>query len=313
MKRILIFCYLILLLSYSLPFLGTLYQRSLSPQENTGQTVSVLVDGGETELDMTEYLMGVVAAEMPASFEPEALKAQAIAARSYAMYCAESGKHKNGLVCTSSECCQAYLNDSELRRRWGADYEKYRRKVLAAVTETEGEYLSFMGQPAQAVFHSSSVFATESSENLWGYVPYLVSVSSPENAENVPGLTSFVPISAEELKNTVLSFCPETVFPEDCSQWLGDIRRDSSGRVESVRLGSSVFSGREMRKMFLLRSTAFELTYGGGAFLFTVYGFGHGVGMSQYGANVMAQNGADHASILTHYYPGTSLAHCGEC
>ena len=307
MKRILIFCYVLLLLSYSFPYLTAFYHRDRTEPECPSRTVRVLTGDGERVLSMTDYLTGVVAAEMPASFEAEALKAQAVAARSYAMYCIESGKHYGGLVCTSPDCCQAYLSDDELHLRWGTGYEKYRRKILDAVTKTEGEYLSFMGQPAQAVFHSSSAAATESSENLWSYVPYLVSVSSPESEENVPMFTSYVSVSAEELKNTVLSFRPETVFPEDCSMWLGDVRLDSSGRVESVKLGSTVFSGREMRTMFLLRSTAFELTEQNGIFFFTVSGFGHGVGMSQYGANVMSLNGSDYASILAHYYPGTTL------
>ena len=307
MKRILISCYAVLLLAYSLPFFEGLYRRLFPADRTFVQFIAVLTDSGEKRLDMAEYLSGVVAAEMPASFEPEALKAQAVAARSYAMYCVRSGKHR-GKVCTEPGCCQAYLSDSGMRLRWGTGYEKYHRKILDAVRATEGEYLSYMGHPAQAVFHSSSAAVTESSENVWGYVPYLVSVSSPENAGDVPGYTSYVRVSPEELKSAVLSVHPEAVFPEDAAQWIGEIRRDSSGRVGSLALGDAVLSGREMRSLFLLRSTAFELNYEDGGFLFTVSGFGHGVGMSQYGANVMAQNGADYASILAHYYPGTTLS-----
>lgn len=308
MKRILIICYVILLLSYCFPIFGVHFDRPREQSEPAAQTVSVIADGEERVLDMTEYLTGVVAAEMPASFEYEALKAQAVAARSYAMYCMMSGKHGSGRTCTSSGCCQAYLTDGEMRERWGTGYDKYRGRIYDAVKATEGEYLSYMGKPAQAVFHSSSAPMTEDSGNVWGYVPYLVSVSSPESAENVPNYVSYVSVSPEDLKNTVLSAHPEAVFPEDASQWKGEIVRDGSGRVQSMELGGVKISGKEARYLFLLRSTAFDLSLDNGNFLFTVIGFGHGVGMSQYGANVMARNGADYASILAHYYPGTAIS-----
>ena len=306
MKKILLLCYVILLSAYSLPLLQILYHRYFPPKL-TAQTVAVLTDEGETSLGMTEYLSGVVAAEMPASFEKEALKAQAVAARSYAMYCIQSGKH-GGRVCTDPGCCQAWLSDSRMRLRWGTGYKEYHEKILDAVRATEGEYLSYMGAPAQAVFHSSSASVTENSGNVWSAVPYLVSVSSPEGAGDVPEFISYVRVSPEELKSAVLSRHPEAVFPEEAEQWSGELRRDSSGRVESLTLGGTELSGREIRSLFLLRSTAFELTYEDGSFLFTVTGFGHGVGMSQYGANVMARNGADYTSILAHYYPGTTLS-----
>ncbi len=308
MKRILIICYAVLLFAYSAPFLGALVRRHFFPEQADIQTVTLLTDQGETSLGMTEYLLGVVSAEMPASFEPEALKAQTVAARSYTLYCVNRGKHNGGKLCTDPGCCQAYLSDRQMRLRWGTGYEKYRRKILEAVEATEGEYLNYMGAPAEAVFHSSSAPVTESSENIWSYVPYLVSVPSPERAENVPDYISYVRLSPEELKSAVLFAHPEAVFPEDAAQWLGEIRRDSSGRVESLELGGASLSGREVRNMFLLRSTAFVPEFENGDFLFTVVGFGHGVGMSQYGANVMAQNGADYASILAHYYPGTTLS-----
>ena len=306
MKKILIFCYVFLLFAYSLPLLENLYRR-FSPPNPRAQTVTVLTDSGEASLDMTEYLSGVVAAEMPASFETEALKAQAVAARSYTMYCTQSGKHGGG-ICTDPGCCQAWLSDSRMRQRWGTGYEGYHKKILDAVRATEGEYLSYKGAPAQAVFHSSSASVTESSGNVWNGVPYLVSVSSPEGTGDVPEYISYVLVSPEELKNAVLSRHPEAVFPEEAEQWTGELRRDSGGRVESLTLGGAELSGREIRSLFLLRSTAFELTYEDGSFLFTVVGFGHGVGMSQYGANVMAQNNADYTSILAHYYPGTTLS-----
>lgn len=312
MKRLLMICYIILLFSYCFPHFAERFRKEADAPESGVQTVYVS-DGGETrELDMAEYLTGVVAAEMPASFETEALKAQAVAARSYTMYCMMSGKHGTGQVCTSSGCCQAYLTEEQMLARWGTGYEKYRGKISAAVAATDGEYLSYMGKPAQAVFHSSSAPLTEDSGNVWGAVPYLVSVSSPESAETVPDYISYVYVSPEDFKKTVLSVHPEAVFPENKSQWIGEISRDGSGRVKSVDTGGTRLTGKQARYLFLLRSTAFDLSYDGANFLFTVVGFGHGVGMSQYGANVMAHGGADYASILAHYYPGTTLSHISD-
>lgn len=329
MKRLLIMCYIVLALSFVLPLFLREQQNSApvpSPRASIGTPTaqesenarrevwdSVRVKNGEVcaEMDMTEYLVGVVAAEMPASFDENALRAQAVAARTYTLYCAAHGRHSDAQVCTSSGCCQAWLNDDALHERLGEGYEMYMEKLHRAVTDTAGEYLSYGGAPAFAAFHSSSAGATEASGNVWNALPYLVSVSSPETAETVPGYISTVEVSTLDFRDSVLSVRPEADMTGAPSAWVGAAKCTESGRVESIVIGGEVFTGGELRQIFLLRSTAFTLEYSDEVFRFTVTGFGHGVGMSQYGANVMAQRGADYKEILTHYYPGTELVCAG--
>lgn len=328
MKRLLILCYFLLACAFLLPGVlaaapagagGTSSPRpllELSPvpaAEAVGgdkaQSVRVLLeDGVVREMDMTEYLIGVVAGEMPASFEREALRAQAVAARTYAIYCAASARHGGAAdVCTSPGCCQAWLNDDEVNARLGEGREDYRARLRDAVESTAGEYLTYGGEPVLAAFHSSSAGATEDCGAVWGALPYLISVSSPETAGDVPGYVSVVELTADELAAGVSAVCGAADFSAAPEAWLGAMHRGASGRVESVEIGGAAVTGAELRRAFALRSTAFELEYIDGAFRFTVTGFGHGVGMSQYGANVMAAQGAAYTEILAHYYPGTAL------
>ena len=258
---------------------------------------------------MSDWLPGVVAGEMPASFEPEALKAQAVAARTYIMYAMgrEKPAHPEADVCDDPGCCKAHSTDEALRENWGGDYDANMQKILSAVRSTDGEYMSYGGEVIQAVFHSSSAGRTEDSAAIWQAEPYLVSVESPETADDVPNYVSSVTVSPEDFRETVLAAHPEAEFGEDPAFWLGAAVHDASGRVESVDIGGAQVPGTELRTLFELRSTAFALDYTAEGFLFTVTGYGHGVGMSQYGANVMAQDGADYEEILTHYYPGAEL------
>ena len=244
---------------------------------------------------------------MPASFQDEALKAQAVAARTYAMYCAKSQKHGEAQVCTDYACCQAWQSDEALRQKWGGDYDTYSQKIRAAVEATAGQYLSYAGQPVFAAFHSSSAGATEDCGQVWNPSPYLVSVSSPETAEDVPNYISTVECTPLDFRDTLLYAHPEADFTGEESGWIGEIRLDGSGRVASAVLGGVSMKGTELRQLFSLRSTAFQLEYTGESFRFTVTGYGHGVGMSQYGANVMARQGETYTGILAHYYPGTVL------
>ncbi len=272
------------------------------------ETIAVLKkDGAIDEMDMQEYLRGVVSAEMSAGFHPEALKAQAVAARSYAMYCASISKHGQAQVCTDYACCQAWQSEDERKTKWGESYAENERIISAAVEATRGEYLASGGAPVFAAFHSSSASRTENSADVWSAVPYLVSVESPETAEDVPNYISVVRCSPIDFRDTVLSAHPEADFSGPEESWTGETRLDASGRVASMILGGVSLEGKELRKLFSLRSTAFTLAYGAGVFTFTVTGYGHGVGMSQYGADKMARQGADYTEILAHYYPGTVL------
>ena len=264
-----------------------------------------------SEYTMAEYLPGVLAAEMPASFEGEALKAQAVAARTYILNRAASGPvtaHPEADVCDDVFCCKAYLAPDALRERWGDQFDACWQKISAAVAATDGCCILYEGSPIQAVFHSSTSGMTESSGNVWSPVPYLISVSSPESEADVPHFVSAVEVSEEEFKRTVSASYPDAALDGDPSVWLEDAGRYDSGRVAYVTLGGVQVTGAELRRMFALRSTSFTLEYADGRFLFTVSGYGHGVGLSQYGANVMARQGASYAEILAHYYPGTALS-----
>ena len=265
-------------------------------------------DGGAvSEMALEDYLVGVVAAEMPADFEPEALKAQAVAARTYTLYCARTGRHADADVCTDFACCQAWRSDDALRENWGGDYGDRLGRIREAVEATAGQYLSYGGEAVFAAFHSSSAGFTEDCGAIWSGLPYLVSVSSPESADTVPNYVSRAELRPLDFRDTLLYAEPEADLTGDPADWLGELRRDDSGRVAEAVIGGAVFSGVRLRELFALRSTAFTLEYADGVFVFTVTGFGHGVGMSQYGANVMAASGADYRAILAHYYPGTEL------
>ena len=269
--------------------------------------ITLLCGDQTVTLSVSDYLRGVLAAEMPVSFEQEALRAQAVAARSYLQRSIETGRHENADICSSPDCCQAYMSDDELRESWGKSFDTYAELINSAVSGTDGEYLSYDGEVAFCAFHSSSPGATEASASVWNEVPYLVSVSSPESSDDVPGYVSTLTLTDIDFRDTILYARPDANMTGDADTWIKTPKYNNSGRVESVRIGGEEFSGVELRALFSLRSAAFEISHNDGCFTFTVTGYGHGVGMSQYGANVMAKQGCDHTEILSHYYPGTVL------
>lgn len=275
-------------------------------------TVRVSLDGIIHSMSMRKYLIGVVAAEMPASFEMEALKAQAVAARTETLYhilIYKSAAHPDADVCSDPTCCQAYKNDGELREKWGPAYGEYIEKITEAVQSTDGEYLVYENAPIQAVFHSSSAGQTADSQEVWEFsLPYLVSVRSPETAANVPNYVSSVTVSLSDFKETVLRYYPDAVFPKDKTKWVTDISYTGSGRIMKLRLGGVAVSGPVLRGMFGLRSTAASIKVGDKDVTFTTTGYGHGVGMSQYGANTLAYEGKNYREILTWYYTGVTFA-----
>lgn len=317
-RKSLIISYILLLLTFSAPLLYSLVSRQLPDKEpepeaqtrlvrEASEMVTVLHEGEIMHMDRLSYLVGVVAAEMPAAFPSEALKAQAVAARTYTEYCAAACRHSQAQICTNSGCCQAWMGEETLRERWGADYEKYHAIILSAVRDTAGQRLDYMGQPVFAAFHSSSPGATESSGQIWNETPYLVSVYSPETPERMPELISYVRVAALDFRDTLLSAYPEMDLSGPEESWIAETVHCESGRVDSIRIGGVEVPGTRLRQLFSLRSTAFEIDYDGMDFVFTVAGFGHGVGMSQYGAKLLAEEGLDYTAILAHYYPGTSL------
>jgi len=269
--------------------------------------VTVLLGEQPETLSLFDYLVGAVAAELPAAFDEEAMKAQSVAVRSYLLYEKKKPKHENADICADSGCCLAYADMQTLREKWGNNFDENLAKISASVEATDGQYLAYDGESILAVFHSSSFGATEDCGAVWGEVPYLESVETPESEENVPNLITSAAVTALDFRDTVLYLRPEADMTGEPSEWLGELRKTESGRVESISIGGVELTGQEIRGLFSLRSTYFELTQNDGVFTFTVYGYGHGVGMSQYGANLMALDGADYKEILAHYYTGAEL------
>ena len=284
----------------------------LRPRADESVTVSFFHDGQVRQITLADYLPGVLAGEMPAAFEEDALRAQAVAARTFAAFHKLRGApaHPGADVCDDPACCQVWIGEEELRDRWGENYDLYQRRILSAVAATDGEYLTFEGEPILACFHSSSPGQTEASAALWGTpLPYLVSVDSPETADDVPNFISTVEVAPEDFRETILSEYPGCAITETLPpDWLGARTLDTGGRVASIRVGGTPISGTKMRSLFSLRSASFTLEWTGRSFLFTVTGYGHGAGMSQYGANVMAREGSTWREILSHYCPGTELS-----
>ncbi len=268
------------------------------------QLVRVLLpDGTVASLTMADYLWRVVAAEMPASFEPEALKAQAVTARTYTLYKMAHGpvsNHPDADVCTDITCCQAYIDPAAAAANWGDAAPKYVDKITAAVADTDGQAVLYQGQPIDAVFFSSAAGETRDAVEVWGSaVPYLTGVDSPEGDE-VPNYRSTVTIPAEEFKAAFAAQHPEADLSGPPSGWLG-----TDGDPLSV--GGVAVKKTALRAMFNLRSASFTATAGEEGVTFSVTGYGHGVGMSQYGANAMAKEGKSYVEILTHYYTGVSV------
>ena len=252
-------------------------------------------NGSLQKIELEEYIVGVVGAEMPALFNIEALKAQAIIARTYALKAKAKGR-----TLKDNESNQSYKTNEELQVLWGGNYNSYYTKVKMAVNETEGMVLTYNGNYIEAVYHSTSNGMTESSVNVWGnYYPYLVSVSSKYDNFNVSFSVSRE-ISYQELTNKLGFY----INKETIIELNG---KTSGNRVESVKIDDHVYKGIDFRNILGLRSADFDIEFTDNGIIFTTRGYGHGVGLSQYGANGMAKNGYNYETILKHYYPGVNL------
>ena len=258
-------------------------------------------DGTVRNMDLEEYLVGVVLAEMPADFELEALKAQAVAARTYACKAhTGGGKHGDGSICTDSTCCQAYISENGYLNRGGSPLAV--RKIRQAVEETMGQVLTHEGQLIEATYFSCSGGYTEDARAVWGAdFPYLRSVESPgeENAEVYQQQVIVPREKAEMLLGLTL--------PENPAQWIGTVTHTPGKGVQTMELGGRIFKGTELRTLLNLRSTAFTASADDRGLILEVKGYGHRVGMSQYGADAMAATGKSYDEILSYYYQGTTL------
>ena len=264
--------------------------------------IPVLMPDGSTQtMALDSYLTCVVLGEMPPSFEPEAQKAQAVVARTYALRAYESGtKHPGGAVCTEPSCCQGFRSKADYLAQGGTEAEYL--QIEAIVAATEGQVLTYGGKLIEATYFSSSGGRTEDALAVWGSdVPYLRSTDSPEEAYIEKTLAT-VTFTAEEFSDALgvaLSGTP--------ASWFGCVTYTAGGGVETMVIGGVAYKGTTLRQLLSLRSTAFTMTAVGDHITVTTRGYGHRVGMSQYGAEAMAVQGSTYQEILAHYYQGTTL------
>ena len=286
-------------------------RTAITPGSDESRLIRVkLEDGTVATLTLADYLWRVVAAEMPASFETEALRAQAVTARTYTLYQMSIGanpNHPEADMCTDISCCQAYLDPERAAANWGDGASAYAAKITDAVSATDGQAIFYEGELIDAVFFSSAAGRTLDSVEVWGgSVPYLTGVESPEG-EEVPNYHTTVTVPPEEFQAAFLAQYPQADLSGDPSGWFQNLQPTSSGGVDTVDVGGVSVRGTALRSLFGLRSANFTITTGADGVTFSVTGYGHGVGMSQYGANAMAKEGATWQEILEHYYTGVTI------
>ena len=257
-------------------------------------------DYNVTNLFLEDYIIGVVSSEMPSSFEMEALKAQAVAARSYAMYKKEARKNLDyDLVIGVSD--QAYSTNEQLLKRWNLAFFPNYLKVREAVLSTKGEIITYEGNVINAFYFSMSNGYTEDSSLVFSeQLPYLESVESKWDNASLGNFEFAKTLSKEE-------FCQKLEMNCDNIE-ISEVKKSDSGRVLSITINNHSFKGTEVRSKLGLRSTDFEIQINSNDVVITTKGFGHGVGMSQYGANGMAKEGRNYKDILTYYYKNTEIS-----
>ena len=333
MKKILIYILILICICFSIPIIFTtefskristnVVQNKESDEKNTIKestynyekynTIKLLhKDTNKVEkINLDEYLYGVVSAEMPASFEEEALKAQAVVARTYTIYkiVNNDGKHDDADICDDSSCCQAWISKEDRLDKWKEEErEEYWNKIVNAVNSTGGKIITYEGEPINAFFHSNSGGTTEAPINVWGGsgYPYLQSVStSGEDAySQYSSEAEFTKKEFEEKIKELHSDFKIDYNEKDCIK----IEEHTEGnRVKNVKIGNLELSGVEVRNIFGLRSANFEITIEDDKIKFEVIGYGHGVGMSQTGADSLAKEGKTYEEIITHFYTGVEI------
>ncbi|MBQ8144479.1 MAG: stage II sporulation protein D [Butyricicoccus sp.] len=273
--------------------------------------IAVSVDGEISNLPLEIYVAGVVAAEVSPDFPDAALQAQAIAARTYAVYKQRMGRpaqHTEADVCNDPAHCTAYVDLAvEAGAIWGDSAEEYENAIVQAVQETAGKIVVYEGAPIIAVFSAAAAEQTEAAVDVWGSdIPYLVSVQSGGETA-CPRYHDRVTVSAEEFRRSVREALPSADLSGTPDTWFQSEKRSEAGGVVSVELGGTAVRGTTVRTLAGLQSTHYTLETTDESLTFVTEGYGHGVGLSQWGARQMALDGADCETILTHYYKGTQI------
>lgn len=263
------------------------------------------------ELPLDTYLYGVVSSEMPASFEKEALKAQAVVARTYTIYKIQnnSQKHEGADICDSSACCQAWISKEDRLAKWEeSTREEYWNKIVTAVEETKGKIITYEGKPINAFFHANSGGKTETTLNVWGGsgYPYLQTVATT-GEEGYTQYQSEVICTKQEFTDKIKEKHSDFTIDFSQANCIQVLEYTDGDRVKTIQIGNLSLSGVEIRTIFGLKSANFTITIEGDNIKFSVLGYGHGVGMSQTGADSMAKAGSDYVEIIKHFYTGVEV------
>ena len=263
------------------------------------------------ELSLDDYLYGVVSSEMPASFEKEALKAQAIVARTYTIYqiTKSKGKHGDADICDDYKCCQAWISKEDRLAKWSEnEAEANWNKIVEAVDSTQGKIITYNGSPIDAFFHSNSGGITETASNVWGgdNFPYLQSVQT-SGEDGYTQYSSEVEFSQSEFIDKIKTKHPDFEIDFNDNSCVQILEYTESGRIRTIKFGNIQIAGTEARTLLGLKSTNFSFEIVDGKIKFKVLGYGHGVGMSQTGADSMAKAGSSAEEIIKHFYSGVEI------
>ena len=267
--------------------------------------------GEVEELPIDEYLYGVVSSEMPVKYDIEALKAQAVVARTYTIYqiTHSKGKHNNADICDNYACCQAWISKEDRFAKWEAtEAENNWQKILNAVDSTAGKVITYNGNVIDAFFHSNSGGTTETASNVWGgqNFPYLQSVET-SGEDNYSEYNSEFELSKDELINKIREKHPEIEINFDEKDSIRILEFTESGRVKTIKIGNVEIAGTELRTLLGLKSTNFNFEIRDNSVIFFVKGYGHGVGMSQTGADSLAKQGLNYEDIIKHFYSNVEI------
>ena len=340
MKKILIYLIALICICFSIPIVFTKEFAQRTYSQNTVNSTIIDSDNAENaenevqqstydyktyntikllhtetneveKVDLDTYLYGVVSAEMPASFEEEALKAQAVVARTYTIYkiVNNDGKHGEADICDDSACCQAWISEEDRKEKWNEDErENNWNKIVNAVNSTRGKIITYNEEPINAFFHSNSGGETETPVNVWGGsdYPYLqtVATSGEDAYSQYSSEATFYKEEFEEKIKEVHSDFEIDFSNDDCIK----IEEHTEGnRVKTIKIGNLELSGVEVRNIFGLRSANFKVTVEEENIKFEVTGYGHGVGMSQTGADSLAKEGKTYEDIIHHYYTDVEI------
>ena len=329
MKKIYMYIILFILIFFVLPTICTTTKKTEEVQSISNQieennqiekyeyskykTIKLLHQSTQEveEIGIDEYLYGVVSSEMPANFEEEALKAQAIVARTYTIYqiINNKSKHENADICDDYRCCQAWISKEDRIAKWNEnEAEANWNKIVEAVDSTSGKIIVYNGEPINAFFHANSGGVTESSLNIWGGIdyPYLKSVET-SGEQDYTQYNSEVILSKEELVEKLKSKYQDINIDFSQEDSIKILEYTTSGRVKTIKFGNKEIAGTEARTLLGLKSTNFTVEIINDNIKFSVTGYGHGVGMSQTGADSLAKFGSNYEEIIKHFYTDVEI------